>query len=195
MKLKASYDKYSWAHLRVIILMVTVLAFAACGSNPNEQHIATVKGMQKELQAYEDMVSALDANVIREMQHEYGKVMNVINEKYISDSSGVDQKYGRMANLYKGVKKSKGFQAGQENVLKEIAVEKTQLENLLDDLENQDIPDADSVQYFVELERKAMNKIKLVAEKLQLNFDILIGVQDTVYPYMLGIVDSLNKIR
>ncbi len=176
------------------IFATIVLTVVAC-ANPYSEEIQTVKDMQSELQGYEDMVVILDAQKIRDMQHEYNLIMNVIQSKYISDSAGVDQKYGRMSNLFKGVKRSKGFPVAQENVLKEIATEKTQLENLLDDLENQDIPEADSVQYFVQLERKSMDEIKMVAKKLQLNYEILMGVQDTVYPYMQGIVDSLNRIR
>ena len=183
---------------RYIALALTgtfLVAMAAC-SNPNKEHIETVKSMQTELQGYEDAVVVLDAQKIRDMQHEYNLTMNVIKEKYISDTAvGVDQKFGRMANLYKGIKKSKGFPVSQENCLNEIATEKTQLENLLDDLENQDITNPDSVEYFISLERDAMNKIKLVANTLESNYTILQGVQDTVYPYMQGIVDSLNRIR
>jgi len=184
--------------LRLITFLsvfTTIFLIAGC-SNPNQSQIATVETMQSELLGYESMAAALDADMIREMHHEYGVIMNVIKSKYVSDSVlGLDQKFGRMSNYYKGVKRSKGFGVGKENLLEEIAYSKTQLENLLDDLQNQDIPDADTVKYFVELEQKSLAKIKLVAEKLQLNFDILMGVQDSVYPYMKGIVDSLNSIK
>ena len=173
---------------------VVCLMAIAC-SNPHKSDIEKVKTWQTELEGYETMVEGLDAAQVREWIHEYGVITNAIQAKYISKTSGVDQKFARMSNLYKGVKKSKGFGVGIENCLEEIATEKTQLENLLNDLENQDFENTDSVSFFLEYERANLNKIKLVAEKLQLNYDILQSVQDTVYPYMKGIVDSLNKIR
>ncbi|MFT7614532.1 MAG: hypothetical protein ACI9J3_003514 [Parvicellaceae bacterium] len=188
-------NKKGFKLITFLTVLTTVFTIAGC-SNPNQTDISNVETMQSELNGYETMVSELDADQIRDMQHEYGTIMNVINAKYVSDSvTGLDQKFGRMTNLYKGVKRSKGFGMGKENVLEEIAYSKTQLENLLDDLQNQDITNADTVKYFVELEQKSLSTIKLVAEKLQLNFDILMGVQDSVYPYMQGIVDSLNRVK
>jgi hypothetical protein len=180
--------------MHIASVLFVILVAGACG-NPNQEKALTVKKMQEELQGYEDMISGIDVEVVREMQHEYGVIMKVIQSKYIADSAGVDQHYGRMVNMYKGVKKSKGYQVGVENALIEIAAVKTQLENLYDDVTNQDIANSDTIKQYVEIERASLDKVKLVAEKLQLNFEILMSVQDTVYPYMQGIVDSLNKIR
>ena len=179
--------------LKTAALALCMSAFSC--ANPHAEEIEKVKGWQEELNGYQTLVEGLDGVQVREWVHEYGVIMNTINSKYIDESPGVDQKFGRMSNLYKGVKKSKGFGVGIENCLKEIAVEQTQLENLVNDLENQDFAETDSISIFLELERSKMDKIKLVAEKLQLNYDILQSVQDTVYPYMKGIVDSLNSIR
>ena len=173
--------------------MLLALLIVSC-SNPYQKEISTVTKLQQDVEECEQLLEGLDAVQVREMIDEYGKVMAVIKEKYIADST-VDQRFGRMANLYKGVKRSRGFEAGKENLLKEIAFTKTQLENLRDDLENEDITNSDTAALYLEMETTSVNEIKIVAEKLHSNFETLMSVQDTVYPYMQSIVDSLNKIR
>ena len=182
-----------WMGHTVLGTMLLALLIVSC-SNPYQKEISTVTKLQQDLEECEQLLEGLDAVQVREMIDEYGKVMAVIKEKYIADST-VDQRFGRMANLYKGVKRSRGFEAGKENLLKEIAFTKTQLENLRDDLENEDITNSDTAALYLEMETTSVNEIKIVAEKLHSNFETLMSVQDTVYPYMQSIVDSLNKIR
>ena len=177
----------------VLGTMLLALLIVSC-SNSYQKEISTVTKLQQDVEECEQLLEGLDAVQVREMIDEYGKVMAVIKEKYIADST-VDQRFGRMANLYKGVKRSRGFEAGKENLLKEIAFTKTQLENLRDDLENEDITNSDTAALYLEMETTSVNEIKIVAEKLHSNFETLMSVQDTVYPYMQSIVDSLNKIR
>jgi hypothetical protein len=182
-----------WMGHTVLGTMLLALLIVSC-SNPYQKEISTVTKLQQDVEECEQLLEGLDAVQVREMIDEYGKVMAVIKEKYIADST-VDQRFGRMANLYKGVKRSRGFEAGKENLLKEIAFTKTQLENLRDDLENEDITNSDTAALYLEMETTSVNEIKIVAEKLHSNFETLMSVQDTVYPYMQSIVDSLNKIR
>ncbi|MAR68365.1 MAG: hypothetical protein CL833_14040 [Crocinitomicaceae bacterium] len=182
-----------WMGHMVLGTMLLALLIVSC-SNPYQKEISTVTKLQQDVEECEQLLEGLDAVQVREMIDEYGKVMAVIKEKYIADST-VDQRFGRMANLYKGVKRSRGFEAGKENLLKEIAFTKTQLENLRDDLENEDITNSDTAALYLEMETTSVNEIKIVAEKLHSNFETLMSVQDTVYPYMQSIVDSLNKIR
>ena len=182
-----------WMGHTVLGTMLLALLIISC-SNPYQKEISTVTKLQQDVEECEQLLEGLDAVQVREMIDEYGKVMAVIKEKYIADST-VDQRFGRMANLYKGVKRSRGFEAGKENLLKEIAFTKTQLENLRDDLENEDITNSDTAALYLEMETTSVNEIKIVAEKLHSNFETLVSVQDTVYPYMQSIVDSLNKIR
>ncbi|HAE30886.1 MAG TPA: hypothetical protein DCF89_07215 [Flavobacteriales bacterium] len=182
-----------WMGHTVLVTMLLALLIVSC-SNPYQKEISTVTKLQQDVEECEQLLEGLDAVQVREMIDEYGKVMAVIKEKYIADST-VDQRFGRMANLYKGVKRSRGFEAGKENLLKEIAFTKTQLENLRDDLENEDITNSDTAALYLEMETTSVNEIKIVAEKLHSNFETLMSVQDTVYPYMQSIVDSLNKIR
>ena len=177
----------------VLGTMLLALLIVSC-SNPYQKEISTVTKLQQDVEECEQLLEGLDAVQVREMIDEYGKVMAVIKEKYMTDSI-VDQRFGRMANLYKGVKRSRGFEAGKENLLKEIVFTKTQLENLRDDLENEDITNSDTAALYLEMETTGVNEIKIVAEKLHSNFETLMSVQDTVYPYMQSIVDSLNKIR
>ena len=182
-----------WMGNTVLGTMLLALVIVSC-SNPYQKEISAVTKLQQDVEECEQLLEGLDAVQVREMIDEYGKVMAVIKEKYIADST-VDQRFGRMANLYKGVKRSRGFEAGKENLLKEIAFTKTQLENLRDDLENEDITNSDTAALYLEMETTSVNEIKIVAEKLHSNFETLMSVQDTVYPYMQSIVDSLNKIR
>jgi len=182
-----------WMGHTVLGTMLLALLIVSC-SNPYQKEISAVTKLQQDVEECEQLLEGLDAVQVREMIDEYGKVMAVIKEKYIADST-VDQRFGRMANLYKGVKRSRGFEAGKENLLKEIAFTKTQLENLRDDLENEDITNSDTAALYLEMETTSVNEIKIVAEKLHSNFETLMSVQDTVYPYMQSIVDSLNKIR
>ena len=179
---------------RLVFYTLMAALFMAC-SNPYQQEISLVTNLQDQVEECEDIVEELDAEKIRKMNDEYGKIMSVIKQKYIGDSSVVDQRFGRMANMYKGVKPSKGFTAGKENILLQISFTKTQLENLKDDLVNKDISDPDTVALYVQMEQSSVTEIKIVAEKLRSNYETLMGVQDTVYPYMVGIVDSLNNIK
>jgi len=185
--------KYSGSFRSVLCALIIAL-FIAC-SNPYQNEISLITNLQDQVEECEDIVEELDAEKIRKMNDEYGKIMAVIKQKYMGDSSVVDQRFGRMANMYKGVKRSKGFTAGKENILFQISFTKTQLENLKDDLVNKDISDPDTVALYVRMEESSVSEIKIVAEKLQLNYETLMGVQDTVYPYMVGIVDSLNNIK
>lgn len=177
------------------LIVAGLLVFFVGCTNPYEQEIVQVESMQMELQKCEEMVAPIDSKRVRDMYNEYGKIMAVIKKKYISDSMYVDQKYGRMSNLYKGVKKIKGFGINKENVLEQIAFTKTQLENLKDDLIHKDIASADTVKSYVQMERESITEIKVASNNLQSNYTVLLGVQDTVYPYMKAIVDSLNNIK
>jgi len=186
--------KYSISKKVPIIFGTLIVFFFSC-ENPFEKEIVQVESMQIQLNECEEMVAPLDANKVREMYNEYGKIMAVIKKKYVSDSVAVDQKFGQMSNLYKGVKRIKGFGVSKENILEEIAFSKTQLENLKDDLVHKDIENPDTIKSYILLEHDALTEIKVASHNLKSNYTALLSVQDTVYPYMKAVVDSLNTLK
>ena len=186
--------KYSISKKAPIIFGALIVFFVSC-ENPFEQEIVQVESMQLQLNECEEMVAPLDANKVRDMYNEYGKIMAVIKKKYMSDSVTVDQKFGQMTNLYNGVKGIKGFGINKENILEEIAFTKTQLENLKDDLVHKDIDNSDTIKSYINTEQEALTEIKVASFNLKSNYTLLLSVQDTVYPYMKAVVDSLNTLN
>lgn len=181
--------------MKHIGILSIVLVLMGC-SPVFETELKEIADLKQSLVEAQKNLESFDLNAAKDIKAKYFEITEVVDAKYLPDTSGIDQSYARMRNYYKGIKKAAGsLTLVPEEILNNIAVSTTQLEMLEADIKNGAITNKDSVRIFIDQEKEFVNaEIKEVEIRL-LNFKNYQAVHDSAYPYFVKIADSLNKIR
>ncbi len=167
--------------LSLFLIAVLSTAILVSCKGKYEQEIKEVGELQYKLNELSQTFNSLDYDRVKEAKQAYNDNLENVSKYYVVPDT-IDPKFAELMNKYKGIKKStKNFDSNFETHSTNIGNMQIHLNNLIQDLENELIPE-DSVQAFIEFER---TKLEMLSDK--------IGSFVVDCDYAIEIHDSLSE--